>query len=98
MSKAPDIVVLGAGHNGLVAAAYVAKAGKKVLVLERKAWAGGGVAPRETNTPGFWRDERSSVHIMIQGNPLIPSDELGLFGRFGLKYIHSDVPHATIFD
>lgn len=36
-----DIVVLGAGHNGLTAAAYMAKAGKKVLVLERKPHFGG---------------------------------------------------------
>ena len=49
MASTNDIVVMGAGHNGLVAAAYLAKAGKKVLVLERKAWPGGGVATRELN-------------------------------------------------
>jgi phytoene dehydrogenase-like protein len=41
----PDIIVIGAGHNGLVAATYLAKAGRKVLVLERRADAGGQLAP-----------------------------------------------------
>ena len=41
-----DIIAVGSGHNGLVAAAYLAKAGKRVLVLERNAWFGGGVVTR----------------------------------------------------
>ena len=41
----PDIIIVGAGHNGLVAAAYLAKAGRKVLVLERNAAPGGQLAP-----------------------------------------------------
>jgi phytoene dehydrogenase-like protein len=93
-----DIVAIGGGHNGLVAAAYMAKAGKKVLVLERKPHFGGGVSTRELIAPGWHHDEHSNVHIMIQGNPMLLDDELGLLGRFGLKYVYPELPHATIFD
>ena len=96
MMQTYDVVAMGAGHNGLVAAAYLAKAGKKVLVLERKPWPGGGVVTREINTPGYWHDEHSSVHIMIQGNPMIRRDELGLQSRFGLEYRYN-IPYAMIF-
>jgi phytoene dehydrogenase-like protein len=92
-----DVVALGAGHNGLVAAAYLAKAGKKVLLLERATEPGGGVKTKQLNAPGWWHDVHSSVHIMIQGNPLIREDELGLFAKFGLKYNYSDVPYASVF-
>jgi phytoene dehydrogenase-like protein len=47
-----DAILIGAGHNGLVTAAYLAKAGKKVLVLEQRA-AIGGVAATEEIFPGF---------------------------------------------
>jgi len=93
-----DIVALGAGHNGLVAAAYMAKAGKKVLVLERKPHYGGGVSTRELTLPGYRHDEHSNVHIMIQGNPMLRDDELGLLSKFGLVYNYPELPHATIFE
>ena len=47
-----DAIVIGAGHNGLVTAGYLAKAGKKVLVLERRAIIG-GIAATEEIFPGF---------------------------------------------
>ncbi len=53
-----DIIIIGAGHNGLVAAAYLAKQGKKVLVLERRPIVGGSVVT-ERFGDGFTVD---SVH------------------------------------
>ncbi len=93
-----DVAVMGAGHNGLVAAAYLARAGKSVLVLERKSYYGGGVATRELTLPGYRHDEHSTVHIMLQGNPLLRDDELGLLGEFGLKYHYPELPWATVFE
>lgn len=92
-----DIVVMGAGHNGLVAACYLARAGKKVLVLERQSFPGGGVVTRELMTPGYRHDLHSSVHIMIQGNPMLTEDELELKSKYGLNYRYPEVPLASLF-
>jgi len=47
-----DAIIIGAGHNGLITAAYLARAGRKVLVLERRAVIG-GIAVTEEIFPGF---------------------------------------------
>ncbi|HEX5418712.1 MAG TPA: NAD(P)/FAD-dependent oxidoreductase [Gammaproteobacteria bacterium] len=98
MSERYDIVAVGSGHNGLVAAAYLAAAGKKVLVLERNAWFGGGVVTRELTLPGFRHDQHSMAHIFIQANPLLARDELGLKSRFGLEYVFPELPMMSVFE
>ena len=97
MSETYDVVTIGSGHNGLVAAAYMAAAGKEVLVLERQPWFGGGVITRELTVPGFKHDQHSMAHIFIQANPLIKDDELGLISRYGLKYIYPEIPLMSVF-
>jgi phytoene dehydrogenase-like protein len=47
-----DALIIGAGHNGLIAAGYLAKAGKRVLVLERRAILGGACVTEEV-WPGY---------------------------------------------
>jgi phytoene dehydrogenase-like protein len=93
-----DVIAIGSGHNGLVAAAYLAKAGKRVLVLERNAWLGGGVVSRELTRPGFWHDQHSMTHIFIQANPLLQRDELGLKSRYGLRYLFPESPMMSVFE
>jgi phytoene dehydrogenase-like protein len=91
------MVVVGGGHNGLVAAAYLAKAGFDVVVVERQGKCGGGVVTEELTLPGFRHDAFSSDHALIQANPLISQDELGLKSKYGLKYITHSPGTAFIF-
>jgi phytoene dehydrogenase-like protein len=85
-----DVVVLGAGHNGLICAGYLAEAGLQVVVLEARPLVGGNTVTEELTLPGFAHDSCSSAHVLIQSNPLLADDELGLISRWGLEYVHTD--------
>lgn len=92
-----DVISVGGGHHGLIVAAYMAKAGKRVLVLERNGYIGGGCITKEIS-PGFLYDEHATVHQVILSNPLIKNDELGLKSHFGLEYIFPELSFASLFD
>src|SRR5277367_1066536 len=98
MSEKYDIVIAGGGHNALVLGCYLAKAGVKVCVVERNEKVGGGVMTREYTLPGFKHDTHSVAHTIIQGNPLIQRDELGLKSKYGLRYVNPDKMTAAIFE
>ena len=81
-----DLIVIGAGHNALVSAAYVAQAGYRVAVFERRDLVGGAVSTVE-HVPGYQFDLGGSAHILIRLTPIV--EELGL-ERYGLEYIECD--------
>ncbi|MBA2571560.1 MAG: NAD(P)/FAD-dependent oxidoreductase [Gemmatimonadetes bacterium] len=82
-----DVAIVGAGHNALIAAAYLARAGKKVLVFERAVRAGGAVQTREDIFHGYRIDVGSSAHILIHLTPILQELDLA---RYGLEYIDCD--------
>jgi phytoene dehydrogenase-like protein len=84
-----DIVVAGAGHNSLLTAAYAARAGFKVLVLEGSPRIGGDTTCEELTLPGFIHDPCATAHNLIQSNPLMRNDELRL-DQYGLRYLAPD--------
>ena len=60
-----DAVIVGAGHNGLVAASYLARAGLKVVVVEKNDWIGGAAVSRELH-PGFTYSNCSYVSSLFR--------------------------------
>src|SRR5919197_3064638 len=94
MTETADIVVAGAGHNSLVAAAYLARAGFEVLVVEARAVVGGNTATEELTLPGFLHDSCSTAHNLIQASPAFR--ELGL-EQYGLEYLYPDPVVHTVF-
>jgi phytoene dehydrogenase-like protein len=90
MVDTADVVVIGAGHNALVCAAYLAVAGLEVAVLEAREVPGGNTVTEDLTIPGFAHDSCSSAHVLIQSNPLMRDDELGLKSRYGLTYLLTD--------
>jgi phytoene desaturase len=81
-----DVIVVGGGHNGLTCAGYLAKAGLRVLVVERREIVGGAVCTEEV-IPGYKIDVGSSAHIMLHLTPIVRDLELE---RYGLEYIQMD--------
>jgi len=97
MSFTADFVVAGAGHNSLITAAYLSRAGYEVIVLEARSIPGGGAASEEMLGPGYVVDSCSTGHTLIQTNPLLTGDELGLRSRYGLRYIEPDPYSHVVF-
>lgn len=91
-----DVIVIGAGHNGLVSACYLAREGLKVLVLEGSERIGGAVHTAETipETPGYRFDTCSVVHNLINISSI--PEELGLH-EVGLRYVETDPFSVSLF-
>ncbi len=86
------MVIVGAGHNGLIAACYLARAGWEVLVLESSDKPGGG-SRTEEQIPGYFFDMHSVAHNIINMTT-IPA-ELDLAGA-GLNYIEMNPFTAAV--
>jgi len=108
VSPAIDLIVIGSGVNGLTTAARVARAGRSVLVLERRAVAGGLAAAEEFHpgyrSPGFFQDTGGLRPAVVSGLGLVghglemrsePAPILALGGKGGAILLHADPDRAA---
>ena len=87
----PDVIVIGTGPNGLVAANVLADAGWRVLALEAQPTPGGAVRSAELAAPGFTADVCSSCYPLGAVSPVLQDLELE---RYGLRWSHAPLALA----
>src|SRR5262245_6293931 len=94
MSTQYDAIVIGAGHNGLTCACYLARAGLKVLVLERYQSIGGMTLSEEVTLPGCWSDLHASGYQLANLSPVPAELELP---KYGLELCAPEFVYAHAF-
>lgn len=93
MDNEYDGIIIGAGHNGMICAGYLAKAGLKILIVERHLEIGGGLDSHESPRSGFWHNIHSNMHRGVAD--LMWYKDLGL-GELGQEYIRFPITVAML--
>lgn len=95
LPDAVDGVLIGGGHNSLVTAAYLARCGLSVLVLEHGDRLGGGVTTEEVTLPGFRHNLHAFFVRWTPDDPVFADLDLG---RTGVRTLQPEVQNALMFD
>jgi len=92
MSGQYDVIIIGSGPNGLAIGAYLSKAGQKVLLLEKRYEAGGGLATEQITLPDFFHNTHAIFHMMVDYAPIYP--DFKLEQEYGVRHILPELQWA----
>jgi len=92
MQENYDVIIIGAGPNGLTAASYLSKAGQKVLLLEKRIEVGGGLATEEITLPDYFHNTHAVYHLMADFAP--PLKDFEVESRYGIQFIRPELQFA----
>ena len=95
MDSTWDVVVIGGGPNGLMAAAYLAKAGLKVILIERRYEIGGGLVTEEIMFPCYYSNAHVIYHLMVDYMPVIKDFNLD---NHGMAWLKPNLQAAMVFE
>lgn len=91
-----DAIIIGSGHNGLVTGIYLAKAGWKVVILERNSRHGGAIQTAEITLPGFHHDLYATNLSLFAGSPFYQEFKTEL-EQHGLAFAHAEHTFSSVF-
>jgi phytoene dehydrogenase-like protein len=92
MSGQYDVIIIGSGPNGLAIGAYLSKAGQKVLLLEKRYEAGGGLATEQITLPDFFHNTHAIFHMMVDYAPVY--QDFKMEELYGVRHIQPELQWA----
>ena len=90
-----DVIIIGGGPNGLMAGAYLAKAGLKVVVVERRYEIGGGLATEEVLFPGYYSNMHAVYHMLVDLMPVLRDFDMD---RHALQWTKPNAQTGMVFE
>ena len=92
MAQEFDVIIIGAGANGLAIGAYLSKAGQKVLLLEKRLEEGGGLMTEQVTLPEFYHNTHAIYQMMVDMAPVYPDFQLE--EKYGVRHVFPELQVA----
>ena len=87
-----DVIIIGSGPNGLATGAYLSKAKQKVLLLEKRFEAGGGLATEQVTLPDYYHNTHAVYKMMVDYAPVYKDFELE--EKYGVRHVFPELQVA----